>query len=263
MLRVNTLPIVLLALLAYRPALGQSVEESESEAIEAESTPNSPSQNADASKVAQLIVEQTNEFRIANNRSKVETNPKLTETAQYFASYMAENDTYGHNADGRRPSQRATKFGYDYCLISENIAYQFDSTGFATAELAGRFVEGWKNSPGHRENMLQQGVVETGVAVARSDDSGYWYAVQMFGRPKSAAVEFKIANRSNATVDYTIANRTFLLPPGYTRTHLRCQQVKVSFDFPAGEGAAETIEPSSGQRFTVARRGGQLDVQQQ
>jgi uncharacterized protein YkwD len=43
-------------------------------------------------------------------------------------------------------------------------------------------VEGWKRSPGHRRNLLAREATQTGVAVARSDQ-GYYYAVQLFGRP--------------------------------------------------------------------------------
>ena len=263
MLRTDLLVILLTALLAAQTARGQSVEETESEAVEASSKPNPRSQSVDSLAAARLIVEKTNDFRVERDRSRVKLSPLLVETARYFASYMAKNDQYGHRADGRTPSERAAEFDYDYCLVSENIAYQYNSSGFATAELAERFVEVWKTSPRHRQNMLDDDVVETGVAVAHSEDTGYWYAVQMFGRPMSAAIEFSIANRSDTTVDYTIRDRTFELPPGYTRTHVRCRVTKTHFEFLASEGQAGTIQPSNGERLTIVRRNGTLDVKRQ
>jgi uncharacterized protein YkwD len=258
MLRTCTLAILLLALLTSRSSLGQFVEEADAEAIEAKSTSELDSSALNASDVAQLIVEKTNEFRAAHNRSKLEVSPKLVETAQYFARYMAKNDQYGHHADGLTPSQRATKFGYNYCLISENIAYQYDSTGFAAAELAKRFVDGWETSPGHRKNMLDEDVVETGVAVAQSNETGYWYAVQMFGRPRSAAIEFKIANSADTIIDYTIKGQTFKLPPRYTRTHIRCRPTDVNFGF-----RPKSIEPPNGSRYSIVEVAGKLELQKE
>ncbi len=46
--------------------------------------------------------------------------------------------------------------------------------------------------------MLADYVTQTGVAVATTDDVTY-YAVQMFGRPKSAAFQLKLTNDSNET----------------------------------------------------------------
>src|SRR5262249_23915200 len=146
------------------------------------------------------IIGRTNAFRKEQGREKVRRDAKLTRAAEYFAGYMARTDRYGHSADGQRPAARATKYGYAWCIVLENIAYEYNSRGFTTAELAEGFFEGWKNSPGHRRNMLDPDVTDTGVAVARSDKTGYYYAVQMFGRPKSKAVKFRVANRSGVTV---------------------------------------------------------------
>ena len=244
------------------PLHAQSVEGDEADFLEAMSAPETAG-DVNRSEAVDLIVQQTNEFRQQQRLSKVEVNKELTKTAQYFADYMARTDRYGHYADGKRPSQRAQNHGYNYCLVSENIAYQYNSAGFSTSELAAQFVEGWKNSPQHRENMLEPAVRDIGVAVARSENTGHWYAVQMFGRPKSAAIEFKVANRSDTTVQYTVRDRTFTLPPKYARTHMRCRDVRVSFEFPEGEGQKKTIQPTSGDSFMIVRQNGQLDVQQQ
>ncbi len=56
----------------------------------------------------------------------------------------------------------------------ENVAY-----GYPT----GRSVvnRGWMHSPGHRANILSRSFKLVAVA-ARRDDSGTWYAAQVFGR---------------------------------------------------------------------------------
>jgi uncharacterized protein YkwD len=43
-------------------------------------------------------------------------------------------------------------------------------------------MDGWKNSPGHRRNLLLAQVTEIGVGAAKGR-SGRWYFVQLFGSP--------------------------------------------------------------------------------
>jgi uncharacterized protein YkwD len=142
-------------------------------------------QRVDLSGAERLIVDATNAFRREEGLGPVKSDAALGHAARDFAEFMARTDRYGHTADGRNPGDRATGNGYGYCLVAENIAYQYNSAGFRTAELARGFVEGWKHSPGHRKNMLDPAATDTAVAVARSASSGRYYAVQMFGRPKS------------------------------------------------------------------------------
>src|SRR5688572_7713586 len=71
----------------------------------------------DASAVAARVVELTNAFRAEHGRPKVRTDGKLQAAAQYFADYMARTGRYGHDADGKKPSDRARRHGYDYSLI--------------------------------------------------------------------------------------------------------------------------------------------------
>src|SRR5690606_33078617 len=123
-------------------------------------------------------------------RDPLEVNVQLTKAARAFAAYMAKTNRYGHNADGHSPVERVAAAEYDYCTVRENIAYAFRSGGFNSEALAERFTTGWKKSPGHRQNMLARYVVETGVAIAKSNDTDTYFAVQLFGRPKSKAIEF-------------------------------------------------------------------------
>lgn len=139
-------------------------------------------QLADVDRAAQRILERTNQLRREQGLAAVTKNEKLQAAAQSFAHFMAKSGQYGHEADGSTAGKRARAAGYAWCEISENIAYQFDSRGFETAALADRVLEGWKKSPGHRANLLDRTVVETAIAVARSEKTGYYYSVQMFGR---------------------------------------------------------------------------------
>jgi uncharacterized protein YkwD len=259
------LSVVLLGLLFVAPAPAQTTEGHQGDVIvNPVRGPVAPDANLDRGKVVEQIVSRTNDFRKAEGRSPVAVDKKLTEAAQGFADYMAKTDRYGHTADGTRPADRAKKAGYEFCLISENIAYQYNSAGYETDQLAKGFFEGWKESPGHRKNMLDPDVIEIGVAIARSEQTGHYYAVQMFARPQSATVEFKIENTSGATVTYAIAGESFTLQPRYTRTHMRCRPEDVAFQLSEGEGGEKSVRAAGGERYVI-RKGasGALEVVKQ
>ena len=217
---------------------------------------------ADVKRAADLIVDETNKFRENQKLQRLETNRKLMETARDFADFMARTDQYGHTADGERPSQRVKQHGYEYCVVAENIAYQFSSLGFATEELAENFFAGWKHSPGDRENLLTPAVTETGVAIAQSDTTGYFYAVQIFGRPKSKQITFQVTNQSDTTVQYKIGDRIFPLPPRFTRTHKRCRPTELVFVWQE-ETAAQTkiFAAANGAHFVIAKDGQSVTVE--
>lgn len=137
----------------------------------------------DLAKVPTLVVQETNDLRRENGRSQLERDAKLEEAARDFARYLARTGRFDHDADGRTPGARARSQGYKWCFIAENIAYQYDSRGYATEALARHLLEGWKKSAGHRKNLLAREATQTAVAIARSEKTGYYYAVQLFGRP--------------------------------------------------------------------------------
>jgi uncharacterized protein YkwD len=239
-------------------AWGQTVDSSEVETLStADVGPFRPETSPDLDEVRQMIVERTNEFRESKDRESVTTDDTLHETAKSFAEYMAKHDRYGHRADDRTPSERARAQEYDFCLVSENIAYQFSTTGFTTSELAKRFVEGWIDSPGHRRNMLRKEVVETGVGLARSEWTGIVYAVQMFGRPKSQAITFTLLNESAEAIAYTVGDREYDLPERYRRQHQLCGPSSLKL---AGE-SADTIEVEDGARYRVVAAGENLEIE--
>jgi uncharacterized protein YkwD len=210
-----------------------------------------PAAAADASQAEQIIVDQTNRFRRAEGRPPVLTNRQLDAAARGFAQFMARSGQYGHAADGRQPVQRTRAAGYDECQVAENIAFQYSSAGFGTQALAEGFFDGWRNSAGHRRNMLDPDATETGVAIARSE-VGRYYAVQLFGRPAAQRVRFDIGNRGPQPVRYELDGKDFELPPRATRTHLQCGEPALRLQLP---GAAEpaVLRPEGGDRLRVER----------
>ena len=89
---------------------------------------------------------------------------------------MALKNYFEHESlDGREVADRAKSQGYDFQTVGENIAVgQRD-----VAEV----MQGWMNSPGHRENILRPQFTHLGSGVATGDFKGqesiYW--TQNFG----------------------------------------------------------------------------------
>jgi uncharacterized protein YkwD len=216
--------------------------------------------SAAVERVADMIVKQTNRFRRRKGREAVTVNAELTETAREFADFMAETDKYGHEADGTRPWERARKHKYVYCALSENIAMERTFADRSVAHLARFFVSGWERSPGHRKNLLDPDVLETGVAVAVSENSGICYAVQMFGRPKSATITFQIENNTDHEVTYRIGTTSATLHPEGTDIVPQCVPTDVVFTWPRSEGESATFHPAEGDRFIISKQAGVLHV---
>jgi uncharacterized protein YkwD len=215
-----------------------------------------PPRSADLAEATRLIVAGSNEFRRAEGAAAMRPDAQLTAAARSFASFMARTDRYGHEADGKKPAARAEEHGYRYCIVLENIASLYHSEGFDTQELAERVLHGWKQSPGHRKNLLDRDVTDIGVAIAQSAASGKHYAVQMFGRPQSKRIEFQIANASPAAIDYELDGQSFSLPPRVTRMHRQCRNARVTVHWPDGRPPA-TVEPADGERYEIERAGSQ------
>lgn len=204
----------------------------------------------DLERVEASMARRTNEFRVEQGLVLLESNAALDRAARDFADFMARTDRYGHTADGKEPSERAAARGYRFCLVSENISYQFSTEAYATEDLARRYVEGWKESPGHRRNLVEPHVVHMAHAVARSARTGRYYGVQMFGRPRERSIEFRVANGARAAVRYRVGTEDFSLRTGQERVHTVCTPPSVTFANATGaEGL--TFRPVAGERLRV------------
>lgn len=192
------------------------------------------------------IVATTNAFRRAEGLPPLSVDKALEQAAQRFARFMAKTGRYGHGADGHTPAERATARGYASCIVAENLAMVYRSEGYDSADaLAGGIVEGWKQSPGHRRNMLDPAITHTGVAVAEASD-GRYFAAQMLGRPKSQAIRFSVRNVAGEAVRYTVDGRTYTLGPRVTRTHSVCRPVELRIP-----SRGVSARPADGAKYEV------------
>jgi len=100
----------------------------------------------------------------------------LDRVAGAHARDMAERGRMGHaGSDGSTPGERATRAGYRWKTIGENVAF-----GQPTSE---RVVASWLASAHHCENIMDPDYTEMGIGFAAGggDEVPYWS--QVFGRP--------------------------------------------------------------------------------
>jgi uncharacterized protein YkwD len=103
----------------------------------------------------------------------------LNDVALRHAADMARHDYFEHDdLSGHTPADRVRSVGYAEKLVGENIAYGPES--------ADEVVQGWLDSPGHCENIMDPRFAEMGIAYSPGQVSRrglYW--VQLLVAPKA------------------------------------------------------------------------------
>jgi uncharacterized protein YkwD len=105
------------------------------------------------------------------------SNAALNTAALLHSTEMATLRYFSHQGkDGSQVGERATRAGYAWRHIGENIA-----SGMRSPEEA---VAGWVASPGHCANLMNPGFTEMGSGFAQSQDpdTGIVFWTQVFGR---------------------------------------------------------------------------------
>jgi uncharacterized protein YkwD len=142
---------------------------------------------ADAAAVAAQVLALTNEARSRPRRCgnasfeaapPLRPNGLLDRAAAAHANDMARGNYLEHEArDGSQPGDRATRAGYPWRSIGENIA-----SGQTTAQ---QVVNEWVLSPTHCANLMNPRFSEMGLAYAVNlGSAGGIYWAQEFGRPR-------------------------------------------------------------------------------
>jgi uncharacterized protein YkwD len=141
----------------------------------------------DMPKISARVLELVNEARARPRKcgsqrfepaAPLTLSPVLSRAALVHAKDMSANKFFEHRgSDGSKPAERATRVGYDWAAIAENIA-----EGPATAEVV---VQGWLDSPGHCVNIMGAHYREMGVAYYTDfAHKGEIYWAQEFGTQK-------------------------------------------------------------------------------
>jgi len=127
---------------------------------------------------AESIVAAMNRERAAQGLGPLQLEPRLNLAAEDRVGDMLSKRYFDHvSPDGVNPFTWVQSRGYRYRMIGENLAL-----GYRNSESV---VNGWMNSPGHRENILKSGFNEVGIAFAdTSPRRGYRgpLVVALYGR---------------------------------------------------------------------------------
>lgn len=149
--------------------------------------PFSPPPQADANGVAARVLGLVNQARAQPRRcgsqsfdaaSPLILDAALTRAAASQAEAMAAGNFLDHQGrDGSTPADRATRAGYNWRSVGENIAM-----GQTTPEAV---VQDWLRSPEHCANIMEPVFQHMGVAFAvRPSSEGGIYWAQTFGRTR-------------------------------------------------------------------------------
>lgn len=138
----------------------------------------------DMPQVAKRVLELVNEARARPRKCgsrgftpapPLALSPILSRAALAHAKDMSANKFLEHHgSDGSKPSERATRAGYNWATVAENIA-----EGPASAA---EVVQGWLDSPGHCVNIMGAQYREMGLAYFTDfAHKGDIYWAQTFG----------------------------------------------------------------------------------
>ena len=120
---------------------------------------------------AKTALEAINAYRTANGRAALVLDERLNRAAAMQSEAQAGRSWIGHSgAGGSTAMQRARSAGYPAKIASENVAAGQKSFADVLAF--------WKQSSGHRTNLLRPNVSAIGVAMAKNKSGrAYWTLV--------------------------------------------------------------------------------------
>ncbi len=120
-----------------------------------------------------------NDERQRQGLNPLQVHSSLVQAARVHSKDMVCNNFFSHTgSDGSQPWDRARRYGYPSGAIGENL---FMGSGPYNSPQAA--FQGWMNSPGHRQNMLDPRWVHIGIGYALDPATGAGYFTAVFGQP--------------------------------------------------------------------------------
>jgi uncharacterized protein YkwD len=169
------------------------------------------------------LVSLTNDERTAHGVKTLTRSTILDAAARLKAEDMVAKGYFEHDSpEGVTPWHWFKTVGYDYVYAGENLAVHFtDSTDVVSA---------WMNSPGHRQNILNDTYTEIGIGTARGVYKGAptVFVVQMFGAQKTSTAQdvsrhvaaSNTSGDTHGTADHVQQTDVETASPSFTRTHM-------------------------------------------
>ncbi|QUC65421.1 CAP domain-containing protein [Nitrosopumilus sp. K4] len=135
----------------------------------------------------------TNQYRLQNGLAALSFDDELSNIARHHSQDMASRNYFSHDSpEGNDPTDRASSQGYRCHKVIGNLIYEgiaenifqnnlYDTVWYTNGiptsydwntleELATSTVDGWMDSPGHRQNILTKTFDREGIGVEIADD---------------------------------------------------------------------------------------------
>lgn len=211
----------------------------------------------DIASVEAAILVLTNAARLEAHAGPLTQNPQLASAARAYAALLAASGRFAHDADGSIDA-RATRAGYKPCAVAENLALR-RGAGYGVETLARSTLDGWLKSPIHHANLVSAAMTEGGVGVAAVQKPGAapaYIAVELFGRPQSAGLTFRVQNVSGAGVTFWFAGKLHALASHSTLKLSACAAGPVTFEKSATQAISARYDASDGAMFVISGAAG-------
>ena len=147
--------------------------------------------------INQEVFNQMNDFRIQNNAEALKIDSDLVIAAKLQSDYNAVKKELSHlqsnnirySTPVKRVSMVKTGDHETFYSVGENATFTFidseqEIDSHYLKEIAHEIFESWKQSKGHRENMLNKNFKYYGFAVTLEQKEGIIYAIQVFTNEK-------------------------------------------------------------------------------
>jgi uncharacterized protein YkwD len=119
------------------------------------------------------VLELTNAVRAEHGLAPLTLDARASAAAYEHSWDMDLRDFFAHeNPDGEDPVDRLARHGVVRPWVGENLARGFESPE--------EVVQGWLDSPTHRENLLYPGWTHVGIAVHTAPSGGPWWTADYF-----------------------------------------------------------------------------------
>lgn len=137
-------------------------------------TAAAPAQSPAIAQMESQVRQQINAIRRQRGLTELSNNEKLAQVARNYSRRMAEENFFAHvSPQGDTLSDRIKAAGIFYFMVGENL---FTSTNISQPVPAA--IQGWMQSPGHRENILRREFRQTGVGIWQ--EGTQYYFTQLF-----------------------------------------------------------------------------------
>jgi uncharacterized protein YkwD len=134
-------------------------------------------QSSSTAKMGKIVEQSINKIREQNGLNTLKNNEKLAQVARNYSRQMARDNFFSHTgSDNSTLPERVRSGGIYYRVVGENL---FKSIN--VSEPVPLAIEGWMNSPGHRENILRPAFTQTGIGIWKEGNT--YYMTQLFMQP--------------------------------------------------------------------------------